>query len=107
MSQPSDIVSDADIERVHAHANFGDRDKRSVVDEGILQYAFGYSTGHTLLCILVEHGLIRKPKPGSYHSAPTMKGLRYLRAVYGPQFSAIAALSAHPSLVPVRTIQEQ
>ena len=53
----SEIISDADIERVHAHANFGDMSKRDVVDDGVLHYVFGYDTGHTQMTILREHGL--------------------------------------------------
>lgn len=76
-----DVVSDAEIERVHANANFGGgRTKRQIVDEGLLQYAFGYSSGYTMKCILEEHGLIRKTR--GYHSSPTKKGTTYLRAMF-------------------------
>lgn len=77
-----DIIPDDEIERVHANANFGGMSKREVVNEGILKYAFGYSSGHTQLTILLEHGLLKKPRPGRYSTALTKKGLRYLRAVY-------------------------
>jgi hypothetical protein len=90
---PSEIISDAEIERVHGHANFGDMSKRGVVDDGVLKYAFGYTSGHTQLCILQEHGLIRKPRPGSYSSVLTQKGSNYLRAVYGHAFASIRALA--------------
>lgn len=83
MTETKDIISDAEIERVHGNANFGPMSKRRVVDEGVLRYAFGYTAGHTMLCILLEHGLIRKPKPGSYASSLTKKGFRYLNAMKG------------------------
>jgi len=92
------LISDEDIERVHGHANFGDQSKRNVVDEGVLKYAFGYTSGYTQLTILLEHGLIRKPAPGSYASSLTKKGQKYLRAVYGRHFSDIAALSCIPDI---------
>jgi hypothetical protein len=79
----NNIIRDAEIERVHANANFGSMPKRRVVDEGVLKYAFGYSSGSTQLSILLEHGLIRKPKPGRYGSVLTVKGQRYLRAMKG------------------------
>lgn len=77
-----DIIPDSEIERVHGNANFGGMSKREVVNEGILKYAFGYSAGHTQLTILLEHGLLRKPKPGRYFTTLTKKGLRYLRSAY-------------------------
>ena len=90
----TEIVSDADIERIHGNASFGTgRSKRQVVDEGVLSYAFGYTTGHTMLCILLEHGLVKKPKPGSYRTTLTIKGGKYLRAVYGPRFREITELA--------------
>jgi hypothetical protein len=89
---PSDIISDAEIERVHGYANFGGIKKRTVVDEGVLKYAFGYSGGSTQLSILLEHGLIRKPRSMHYDSDLTKKGKRYLRAVFGGHFIQIVAL---------------
>lgn len=90
---PSAIVSDADIERVHGHANFGDMGKREVVNDGVLKYAFGFTGGHTQMTILVEHGLIRKPAPGKYSSGLTKKGQSYFRAVYWPAFQQVRAAS--------------
>ncbi|NIJ40399.1 hypothetical protein FHS78_000669 [Parvibaculum indicum] len=81
---PEEIVSDEEIERVHGYANFGDMTKRRVVDEGVLKYALGYTSGHTQLCILVKHGLVRKPQIGSYKSTLTRKGQLYLRSLFGP-----------------------
>lgn len=92
VDHPSLIIPDAEIERVHANANFGSMSKRGVINEGVLKYAFGYTGGHTQLCILIEHGLIRKPSPGRYDSTLTKKGLRYLRAIYSGRFEEILAL---------------
>lgn len=83
MKRPEDIISDEEIQRVHANANFGYVSKREVVDKGLLKYAFGYSTGHTLYQILHEHGLIHKLRPHSYRSNLTKKGHEYLRALTG------------------------
>jgi hypothetical protein len=76
------IIPDEEIVRVHGNANFGSLSKRKVVNEGVLKYAFGYEGGYTQLCILLEHGLIKKPKPMSYKSTLTEKGKRYLRAAF-------------------------
>ena len=81
--RPEDLISDAEIERVHGNANFGSMSKRRVVDEGVLKYAFGYTSGSTQLAILREHKLLRAPQPGSYASTLTKKGFRYLRALKG------------------------
>ena len=86
---PSSIISDQDVARVHGNANFGGMSQRQVIDEGVLKYAFGYTSGSTQMSILIEHGLLRKPRPGSYHSTLTLKGQRYLRAVFGGRFSSI------------------
>ncbi len=78
----AEIISDDEILRVHGHANFGsDMTPRDVVNEGVLKYAFGYCSGHTQLCILMEHGLITKPRPGRYDASLTKKGKRYARAL--------------------------
>jgi predicted transcriptional regulator len=78
----TNIISDEEIERVHGNANFGSMSKRQVVGEGVLKYAFGYDTGHTQLAILLEHGLVKKPKSMSYKTDVTEKGKRYLRALF-------------------------
>lgn len=93
MRKPVDIVSDAAIERVHGNANFGpDFSKRRVVNEGVLNYAFGYTTGYTMMTILREHGLITKPQ--GYKASLTEKGKEYLRGMFqGVPLAQIAALS--------------
>lgn len=87
------IITDTEVIRVHGHANFGTMTPRQVIADGVLKYAYGYSGGHTQLCILLEHKLIRKPKPGSYHSTLTKKGQAYLRAAW-PISEVRAALAA-------------
>lgn len=53
---------DETLNKVWANANFGDRDKRSVITETLLQIGGGFSTGHTALCICQELGLVGKNK---------------------------------------------
>lgn len=83
MSEPTKaIISDDQVEQVHANANFGGGEtKRAVMEGGLVSYALGYSTGHTLMTILVEHGLIQRPRVGSHKARLTEKGFRYLRAM--------------------------
>lgn len=76
----ADIVSDAEVERVHANANFGSMGKREVVDQGVLTYCFGYTSGHTQLQILSEHHLVHKPT--GYSATLSKKGFAYLRAMF-------------------------
>lgn len=81
---PDEIVTDEQIEVVHAHANFGPMSKRAVVDDGVLKTYLGYSCGHTQIQILSEHGLIRPRRNASYHSYErilTPKGRAYLKAI--------------------------
>lgn len=75
------IVSDAEIARVHGSANFGAMTPRDVVNDGVRKYAVGYTGGHTQLCILLEHRLITKPRPGRYDANLTKKGKAYARAL--------------------------
>lgn len=82
MAYTSEIISDKDIERVHANANFGSMSKRDVVDDGVLQFAFGFDTGHTQMTILREHGLLRASRPMSYRADLSAKGKEYLRAMF-------------------------
>jgi len=82
MRTTSDIITDSEIETVHAYANFGEQNKRDVVDEGVLMYAFGYATGHTQMTILQEHGLLRASKPMTSRVDLSAKGKEYLRAMF-------------------------
>lgn len=76
------IVSDEEIARVHGRADFGPTmTPRYVVNEGVRKYAVGYTSGYTQLTILLEHGLITKPRPGRYEASLTKKGKRYARAL--------------------------
>lgn len=82
MKVTSEIISDEEIDRVHANANFGDMSNRDVVDDGVLQYVFGYDTGYTQMTILREHGLLRASRPRSYRADLSAKGKEYLRAMF-------------------------
>jgi hypothetical protein len=88
---PTEIISDADVDRVHANANFGDMPKRQVINEGVFKYAIGSHCGHTQTQILREHGLITQPRGPSENASLTAKGKRYARAVYAHLSSAVAA----------------
>lgn len=92
MSAPERLIPDADVIRVHGNANFGSMSPRDVIADGVLKYAYGYQSGHTQLSILLEHKLIRKPKPGSYRSTLTKRGQAYLRAAW--PYNQIAAALA-------------
>ncbi len=82
MTDVSNIISDEDIIRVHGFASFGTMSPREVVDEGVLKYAMGFTGGWTQVSILLEHGLIQRPKPMSYKSRLTQKGFAYARALW-------------------------
>lgn len=76
------IISDDEIARVHAHANFGSMSPREVVNEGVRKTAVGYHCGSTQLHILRDHGLVTKPSPGSSDCDLTKKGKNYARVLY-------------------------
>ena len=66
-----DIITDEEIEKVHANTNFGSMQKRDVVNLGVLKCASHYYQGHTSEQICKEHGLINDkykltPKGGTY-----------------------------------------
>lgn len=82
MTSLSDIISDAEITRVHGHANFGSMDPRQVVNDGVRKTAVGYHCGQTQFCILREHGLITKPRGMSHDVSLTKKGKKYGRALF-------------------------
>lgn len=89
----AEIIPDAEVEFVHAHANFGSLSKRRVVDEGVLKYFFGFTSGSTQFAILIEHGLLNRPKHMTYRTTLTAKGRRYLRAL---GLEVLAAFGANP-----------
>ena len=76
----SEIIPDSEIEAVHANANFGDMDKREVVNEAILKCASGLHNGYTAQTIITEHGLVE----AATNSRPPMtdKGRKYLFSVF-------------------------
>ncbi|WP_299083218.1 hypothetical protein [uncultured Paraglaciecola sp.] len=74
--KPEEIITDDEIESVHANANFGGMDKRTVVNQGVLKCASGYYQGGTSNAIILEHGLITN----DYELTP--KGRAYLWAVF-------------------------
>lgn len=80
-----EIISDTEIERVHANANFGSYPKRDVVKFGVLKAASGFYDGSTAKAICTEHGLFVKD---SFHSTPTLttKGGQYLWAAFGKDY---------------------
>lgn len=79
----TEIITEEEVIKVHANANFGPQSPREVLDQGIVKYALGWRSGHTLFDILREHGLIHKPRGNRYDTALTSKGRRYLRALQG------------------------
>ena len=76
MTKPEEIITDEEIEKVHANANFGGYKKRDVVNLGVLKVASGYYQGSTSKHIITEHGLI----DDDYNL--TVKGKTYLWAVF-------------------------
>lgn len=74
-----DIITDFEIEVIHANAQFGDQCKRDVVNEAIMQAACHLHNGHTAQMIITEHGLVEH----STSSRPplTDKGRKYINAL--------------------------
>jgi hypothetical protein len=81
LSEQQEIISDEEIERVHANADFGSMTKRQVVNQGVLKCAAGYYQGHTSTQIITKHGLIDK----EYSLTP--KGKIYLWATFSSDIS--------------------
>jgi hypothetical protein len=76
-----EIISDEEIEKVHANADFGGMSKRDVVNQGVLKCASGYYQGHTSTQIITKHGLVTK----DYEL--TAKGRTYLWAAFSSSCS--------------------
>lgn len=74
--KPEEIITDEEIERVHANANFGNMAKRTVVNQGVLKCASGYYQGNTSTQIIKQHGLVDQ----QYELTP--KGRAYLWAAF-------------------------
>ncbi len=72
------LVSDEEVERVHANANFGLMSKRDVLSRGVLQTASGFHTGNTMRNIIIEHGLAKSQKNPLKVPLLTKKGREYL-----------------------------
>lgn len=81
IEKEQEIISDAEIDIVHANANFGSMDKRQVVRQGVLKCASGYYQGHTSTQIIKEHGLVDE----KYRL--TAKGRMYLWAAFKESLS--------------------
>lgn len=80
---PESIITDEEVERVHANANFGTMTKRDVVAFALLKAACGYHSGGTARSIIIEHGLTSNPS--NPMNVPTLrkKGREYLWACFG------------------------
>lgn len=75
---PEHMIPDEEIERVHAHARFGDVSKRDVVKYSLLKIASGYQVGSTARAILAEHGLTSGGTVTRDLPKLTNRGRRYL-----------------------------
>lgn len=81
-----EIISDEEIEKVHAYADFGNRPKREVVNQALLKHACGFYQGFTSSQIIFEHGLVDKnPREGGANL--TEKGRQYLYAAFENEHS--------------------
>lgn len=74
-----EIISDEEVDKVHANANFGSMSKRDVIKYGVLKVASGYYQGHTSKTICMEHNLIYP----DYTLTP--KGKEYLWAAWATE----------------------
>ena len=89
------IISDEEIARVHGYASFGPSiTPREVVNDGVRKYAVGYHSGYTQLTILLEHGLITRPRPGRYDANLTKKGKKYARVLYRREDALLSEIAA-------------
>ena len=77
MSEEQEIISDEEIELVHANANFGDTPKRDVVKYALLKAACGYHSGSFATAIIKEHRIVNRDLE------VTAKGRLYLWAAFG------------------------
>jgi hypothetical protein len=83
LSASNNIISNDEVKKKH-FGNFGPDTARFVIDEGVIDHAFGYGGGSTRTAILISHGLIRKPRTMCYKSPLTEKGFDYLRSLVSP-----------------------
>lgn len=89
-----EVVSDEEITKIHGYANFGSMTPREVVNDGVRKTAVGYHCGHTQFTILREHGLITRPRTGSYDANLTKKGKAYARVLYHAEAAHLQAAEA-------------
>ncbi len=89
METTQDLVSDQQLVEAFGNADFGSGvTPRQVVARSLLQYACGYSAGHTAYQICYELGLIKKimsERKGC--PALTNLGKKYLYAAYSNQIT--------------------
>ena len=85
MEKLTDIITEKQINIAWGNANFGaDRnaiDRYKLIANGLLKCAVGYSTGHTMQCILEDLGLVLQ----TWELSP--RGKRYLFAAYNDGLS--------------------
>jgi hypothetical protein len=72
-------VTDEEIEKAFTNTNFGNRDHRKLIEQGILKLQGGYISGHTLTVIMRELGLI------SEKSNVLKKGRRFIFSAFYDQ----------------------
>lgn len=58
--ETADSLTDAEIAAAFEGTNFGTRDHRRLLEQGVLKINAKYRTGYTLACIMQELGLIGK-----------------------------------------------
>jgi predicted transcriptional regulator len=68
-------MTNEEIDKAFENTNFGSRTPKQVINESLLQYAIGYSTGRTSTLILQDLGLIQIQKNKSVKL--TAKGRSY------------------------------
>lgn len=76
------ILSNAEIERVHANANYGDMSKREVVNNGVWHVLMDYHIGATTRQIIIELGLAVADENPHLPVRLTDKGRKYAVALY-------------------------
>lgn len=80
---PQEIVSHEEIAAAAGNANFGSTPPAEVLKFALLQTACGFSTGHTVLCMMLELGLVKKHPLSTVIPHLTIKGKNYLWACFG------------------------
>lgn len=76
METVEQMITDEQINTAWGNAQFGSGSKRGIIANALLKYASGYYTGHTIMCITQELGLVGK------NVTLTKLGKRYLFAAY-------------------------